>query len=75
MWTRKGGGEGGNKNDYNDGSIAVLEVWIHLGPEDVNFSSCLSVEKDCAACGFSSLDELCDACVGGWISGEDEGQG
>jgi hypothetical protein len=22
------------------------------------------VEKDCVACGFSSLDELCDDCVG-----------
>jgi hypothetical protein len=28
-----------------------------------------------AACGFSSLDELCDDCVGWGISGEDEGQG
>jgi hypothetical protein len=25
------------------------------------------VGKDCAACGFSSLDELCDDCVGGGI--------
>jgi len=74
MWTRKGGGDGGNKNYYDDGSIAVLEVWIYLGPEDVIFSSCLSVEKDYAACGFSSLDESCDDCVGGSISGEDEGQ-
>lgn len=73
MWTREGGG--GNRNDYDDGNIDVLEVWIHLSPEDVNCSSCLSVEKDCAARGFSSLDELCDDCVGGGISGEDEGQG
>jgi hypothetical protein len=28
-----------------------------------------------AASGFSSLDELCDDCVGEGISGEGEGQG
>lgn len=28
------------------------------------------MEKDCAACGFSSLDELCDACVGGGLVGK-----
>jgi hypothetical protein len=63
MWRRKGGGD--NNNDYDDGRVAFHEVWIHLGPEDVSFSSCVFVEKDCAACAFSSMDELCDDCVSG----------
>jgi len=39
----------------------------------ISVPACLG--KKTAASGFSSLDELCDDCVGEGISGEDEGQG
>jgi hypothetical protein len=48
-----------------DGDDAFYKDWIGLCPDDVDISSHMPVDNELAMCGFLSIEELCDDCVGG----------
>jgi hypothetical protein len=44
--------------------VFIITVVAQLGPENINFSSYVSVNNDRAMCGFTSINEMCDNCIG-----------
>jgi hypothetical protein len=47
------------------GDDAFYKDWIGLGPDHVDLSFYVPVDSELAVCGFLSIEDLCDECVGG----------
>jgi len=48
-----------------DGDDAFCKDWNGLGPDHVDACFYMPVDSELTVCGFLSIRELCDECVGG----------
>jgi dipeptide/tripeptide permease len=54
-----------HSNIEGDGDNVFYTDWIGLGPDHVDVSFYMPVDSELTMCGFLSIEELCDECVGG----------